>query len=404
MSVFQERDRVFELLLGEIEIPEGAYEKAASRYQDIGTWLQREEAESSGHDPHVFPQGSFRLGTAIRPLDPSDDYDLDLACELRTGVTASSHSQKALKDLVGRDLRAYRTARGIAAPLEPKHRCWRLEYADDLSFHMDIVPCVPDETQRRRNLAAALTRDFGEQALAEAVAELAVSITDDRMPTYSQVASDWPVSNPAGYARWFEFRMKTAETYLAERAALEKAATIDDLPAFKWKSPLQRCVQVLKRHRDQMFHHDPLEGKPISIIITTLAARAYHGEVGLVEALGGILDRMEGYVNSESPRVPNPVNPAEDFADKWATPEGRKSNLEGNFRNWVEQARADFRVLTTSPDPGLIAEKCQRSFACRVDEGAVRNLVSVGAPAVVIPKSSPETIKSPARPWRRLIV
>lgn len=402
MHVYQERERILALLVGEIEIPDGAYEKAASRYQDIGTWLEREEAESSGHDPHIFPQGSFRLGTAIRPLDPSNDYDLDLACELRTGLTTSSHSQKALKDLVGRDLRTYRIARGIAAPLEGKHRCWCLEYADDLRFHMDILPCIPAETQLRRNLASALTRNFGEKA--GAVAELAVGITDDRLPTYSQIAPDWPLSNPAGYARWFEFRMKTAEDYLAKRAACEKAATIDDLPTFKWKSPLQRCVQVLKRHRDQMFRRDPLEGKPISIIISTLAARAYSGEIALVDALEGVLNRMEGHVNAGSPRVPNPVNPAEDFADKWATPEGKTSNLEGNFKNWLEQARADFRVLTTSRDAGLIAEKCQRSFACRVDEGAVRILISAGAPSVLSPKSPPETIKSPARPWRRLVV
>lgn len=45
------------------------------------------------------------------------------------------------------------------------------------------------------------------------------------------------------------------------------------------ESILQRIVQILKRHRDIMFNGD--EDKPISIIITTLASRAYRGETNL---------------------------------------------------------------------------------------------------------------------------
>ena len=57
--------------------------------------------------------------------------------------------------------------------------------------------------------------------------------------------------------------------------------------------------------------------KPISIIITTLAAQAYRGETDLQETTLGLLDRMLGLINHETLRVPNPVNPEEDFADKW---------------------------------------------------------------------------------------
>lgn len=45
------------------------------------------------------------------------------------------------------------------------------------------------------------------------------------------------------------------------------------------KTPLQRAVQILKRHRDIMFAGD--EDKPVSIIITTLAAKAYQEKVRL---------------------------------------------------------------------------------------------------------------------------
>src|SRR5207249_828409 len=110
--------------------------------------------------------------------------------------------------------------------------------------------------------------------------------------------------------------MKLARALLENRAIEAKAAKVDDLPVYRWKSPLQRCVQILKCHRNMMFTDDP-EGKPASIIITTLAARAYQGEADIDDALDRILSTMGALVNPTAPRVPNPVNPAEDFGDRW---------------------------------------------------------------------------------------
>ena len=77
-----------------------------------------------------------------------------------------------------------------------------------------------------------------------------------------------------------------------------------------------------------------------------LAAMAYQGEDEVQTALTGVLARMAGAVRPARPRVPNPVNPAEDFADKWATSEGQKLQLEKNFFDWVEQAVADVELLS----------------------------------------------------------
>jgi len=57
---------------------------------------------------------------------------------------------------------------------------------------------------------------------------------------------------------------------------MEKAATIDELPTYRWKTPLQQVVKILKRHRDVMFLDAP-DKKPMSIIITTLAGRSIPG-------------------------------------------------------------------------------------------------------------------------------
>src|SRR5581483_5242004 len=97
--------------------------------------------------------------------------------------------------------------------------------------------------------------------------------------------------------------------------------------------------------------HASPEARPISIIITTVAAQAYQGETDIGSALDGILTRIT--INNSKPRVPNPVNPVEDFADKWGTPEGAGLQLEKNFFVWLEKVKADLRKITQQRDKGL---------------------------------------------------
>ena len=115
------------LLLKEIELPEHAYEAAKRRYGDLGVWMNRDGCTLDGLDPHIFVQGSFALGTAIRPVEEGQEYDLDLSCKLRRGVHRTSHTQRQIRDMVGRELESYRAYRNIKEPLEPKHRWtgWR---------------------------------------------------------------------------------------------------------------------------------------------------------------------------------------------------------------------------------------------------------------------------------------
>ena len=60
---------ILDEMISNLELPDSAYEKANSRYEDIGDWLGRADSKCHSNGPHIFPQGSFRLGTAIRPLD-----------------------------------------------------------------------------------------------------------------------------------------------------------------------------------------------------------------------------------------------------------------------------------------------------------------------------------------------
>lgn len=394
MTTRERNALVLESIIELLELSASAYEKARERYEDLGAWFGRKESRVKDADPHIFPQGSFRLGTAIRPLDDKEEYDLDLACKLRNGFSKVSCTQQFLKNTIGEEAEKYRIARGIKSPLEEKHRCWRLEYQDDLSFHMDILPCIPADDLRRIKILASI-QEAGEAAsIADAASRLTVSITDDRHPGYRSICDDWNISNPEGYAKWFEARMAIPTRILALAEA-----QIDDVPIYRKKTPLQRVVQLLKRHRDQMFKDDP-EVKPISMILTTLASRAYQGEGSIDSALANVLARMGSLVNKRKPRVPNPVDPAEDFADRWGMPKYAHLRLEENFWRWLQQAQSDFSLFGSRPEPVFLAEQARRKLSVNLDSDAIGRAIGVTTgPSIVIPKT--HSISSPARPWSK---
>ncbi len=382
-----------------IDIPESAYEKAEKRYKDLADWFGRPECQCAKYNPHIYPQGSFRLGTVVRPLNEDDRYDLDFGCRLRSGISKATHTQKELKRLVGLDMEEYRKARKIESKLEEKHRCWRLNYADELSFHMDAVPSIPEVEAQRLLLQEAMIKTGSAEVLAQNVMKHAGSITDTQNANYETISTAWRISNSEGYALWFESRMRLAMPLLEKRAFEAKAAKVDDLPARKWKSPLQLCIQILKRHRDVMFTDDP-DGKPISVIITTLAGKAYQGEQEIDEALKRILTDMDSHINKNSPRVPNPVNPSEDFADKWSNPKFQSHNLEAKFRQWLAQARQDFKVIESTRDANSLVEQIQAKFASALDADELERCFGfAAAPAIVTPKKY-EITEAPAKPWK----
>ncbi len=282
-------------------------------------------------------------------------------------------------------------AKGIKAVKEEKHRCWRLEYQDDLSFHMDIVPCIPEDKSRQKSISESM-RKFGEdESIAESASSLSVAITDDRHPSYKRICNDWNISNPEGYAKWFEARMNQS------LRMFEAKAQIDDIPLFKRKMPLQRSIQLLKRHRDQMFKEDRYV-KPISVIITTLAARAYKGEPDIESALSSILLQMATFVNAGSSVVLNPVNPEENFADRWTMPQYRHLQLRENFKKWVIQVQIDFDLLGSTDDVSFITEQTAQKLSVKMNTGDLAKHLGLTQATISIVTPKAHVISTPAKP------
>lgn len=130
-------------------------------------------------------------------------------------------------------------------------------------------------------------------------AEKSIAITEKQDNTnYS-----WLWSNPRGYAEWFDEIKKEKFVKIAslkKKILLEKYGdiyeSIEQIPDQLVKTPLQRAIQILKRHRDASFINNDLESdKPSSIVITTAAAYFYNDENDTVTALLDLLQNMSRY-------------------------------------------------------------------------------------------------------------
>jgi hypothetical protein len=155
----------------------------------------------------------------------------------------------------------------------------------------------------------------------------------------------WQKSNPIDYADWFYDSMKPQIIELRDSLAKSMSMNVEDVPDWQVKTPLQRAIQILKRHRDVRFRNDP-ENRPVSIILTTLAAHAYKGEGTVYESLLRLISDMPNYIELRQDRywVANPVEPDENFADKWnEKPERRQA-----FLKWLIDVKIDFTAAAAS--------------------------------------------------------
>jgi hypothetical protein len=279
---------ILETMCEGLELSRSQAGDAEQRYNTVGHWL--------GDDPElagawIYVHGSVALGTTVKPLARAE-YDVDLVCHIPHGSPAAQPT--VLKKLVGDRLKDHST---YVRLLEEMRRCWRLNYAGE--FHMDITPSVP-------NPACPLGGEL---------------VPDKELRR-------WKPTNPIGYRELFEqrallqpaFRLMKTEAY---RGAHD--ANIEPYPQrMRIKGMLRRTVQLCKRHRDIYFGAQP-ELAPLSIIITTLAARSYewcvHNRVfdDEIDVLVAVLKEMPRFIDFDGNvwTIPNETTQGENFAEKW---------------------------------------------------------------------------------------
>lgn len=279
-NVMASRDASLDYLLEQVslalQLEESKYKNAKEKYHAVGAWLADPSSPLSALRPEVYPQGSMLLQTTVKPRQ-GDEYDLDLVCKVK--VPPSSDPLQVYS-LVQRRLEANQ----LYAPiLKPKTRCLRLVYAGD--FHLDILPARPDP-------------DRGGTSI----------LVPDR------AMHEWKESDPKAYGQWFESRCRTVPSSGVVKAGVEPLPGNGDDTV---KPTLKRVVQLFKRHRDVVFEDD--EKAPRSIVLTTLAAEMYLGEVLCTDGLLGVVSRINSAA-AQSPgilEVRNPTNEEELFSEAW---------------------------------------------------------------------------------------
>lgn len=329
---------ILEEICQELELTDTQFAQARQAYEAVAQWL----ADSNDpllHAVSVYLQGSGALGTSVKPIG-QDEFDVDL---IAFAIAASIAVPPAtLKKAIGDRLAEHKT---YAAILEEKKRCWRLNYAGD--FHLDISPTI----------ANPHCVNGGE-------------LVPDRK------LREWHPTNPRAFKSLFDKRAALQPRLTEERITMGKdEANVEPFPVRQpVKGILRRTVQLLKRHRDTHFLEIVEEVAPISVIITTLAMRAYeycvsrHVFKDELELIVETIRMMPHFI--DRPLVDgktiyavwNETTEGENFADRWNTESARVSA----FYKWHAKALTDFETVRDAAGLDAIALCMQSSFGERL--------------------------------------
>lgn len=308
----QNIDRMYRKIAAEIEISEAQADKAKESYEAVGKFLNNNIKQ---YDVKIFPQGSFRLGTVIKPISDKDEYDIDLVATIDNKFT----SAKELKNIVGDVLKG---SDRYSEKIEEGKRCWTIEYAESANYHMDILPTMRSDTYFRNK-------------------ELIMTHKEDENSNY-----EFRQTNPEAYYDWFVKRMEEEKKKLTEEYAIRNKMEIVEVPEYKIKTTLQIAIELLKRYRDIKFKETP-DIKPISIILTTLMARIYTGKENVYELIEKFSKEYIIYLEKDengNVLIKNPVNENENFADKWPNNPERKEAFF-RFTNELKEDLVNNRIL-----------------------------------------------------------
>jgi hypothetical protein len=260
-------------------------------------------------------------------------------------IAKEDTSQAKLKDDAGKLLRrfiSWKDRRGDTdgpSGIETRRRCWTLVYADQ-GFHLDVLPAIPDMK----------------------APPAGILLTDKQL-------FRWQYSDPIGYSKWFRRRSEELQGKLAA-AAQARHLDVEEVPEWAVRSTLQRLVQVLKWHCMLYFADNP-DDRPPSILLTTLAAKAYRGDTDLVTATRTALAGMDRHIEKRDGKwwVPNPAHELENFVDKWHEYPRRREA----FLAWHHD------ISTTLNDAVILKGAGLQAVATRLEKSFGRNEIRVSA-------------------------
>ncbi|HCF7008356.1 TPA: nucleotidyltransferase [Pseudomonas aeruginosa] len=338
----------------EISLSESQYALITQRYETLQDILAAADSPLL-KDAHIFVQGSIRLKTTLKPAPEATGEMATIDADAVVWLpNASSADADAVLHAIQKRFEA---AARVAAPIEPLRRGIRIVYADENpGFHIDVTPAQN---------AAGNDAESGEGKL----------VVPDRI-------QGWKASSPIAYSEWLEraaaqnIRL-TWQVELTKRHMVYDRASQEAMPdyeAYIDGNPLRAAVKLLKRNRDQWaIREQKVSVRPISAVITTLAAKAYeevaqesqYRPLRPVEAIIEVVRRMPKFIVSRDGHsyVLNPTDSGENFAEKWNRPNGEGEAYRQAFNQWHIAALTDIALgLRDLGSEAAFADEMKKRF------------------------------------------
>lgn len=339
-------------VLEHIAIDEENIKEAEKKYQEIAKHLQNHLDTIS---PEIKTQGSARIKTIITGIGNSN-FDID--------SFSRSTCIKGLEEYPMEFFDKYSDTLRIKYPTaENKNRCIKIPM-NGLPFYIELTPIV----ELDHGLLYVVDRE----------------------------TQSWKRSDPDKYADWFEACCRSS---MIRHALTDSVEPIPDQHIDK-ADILRKAVRLLKRHRDYFYYKNknlaPAD-KPISCIITTLAAMAYvglqeiylyGGQVNEVERLLNVIRLMPKLIEKSGSSwvVQNPTIEGENFAEKWNKHPERKDA----FFNWIDQLEKDIvKILESANDERLLKKSIADAFGPFDADPNGKKPLFGGAPYVASPSYTP---------------
>lgn len=175
--------------------------------------------EKSGFPVHTWLQGSYKYGTVIRPVQPDDEYDVDVGIYFEWLDSSAGMTAQQLRELVQAEVALYQARCSDILKVETpaKERCSRAIYSG--KFHIDVPVYHYEPKKGKRRLAC--------------------------------LSGTWEESDPKAFYQWFKGKVDADNREL-----------------------VRRLVRYLKAWASIAFENAP-EARPSSIFLTVLVAEAF---------------------------------------------------------------------------------------------------------------------------------
>lgn len=358
-------DKINEIIKS-LQISETMFKNAEEKYTSVAKLLMEKIGGA-----YVYTQGSFAIGTTTRPYKDGKDlsYDIDLILEVDRNKSELDGDE--LLEEVYNILNENGLYNG---KLERWDKSITINYADidGIGFTLDVVPAVKESSDVKQDLIAAGGK---EEYIKDAIAISSLDRSDKK---------GWYTATPKGYIKWFEEINLPYKKYLFENMQRDKSGkviynSIEEVPHYKMKTPVQETVQFFKRVRDIYYSkRKEYDKRPISAIITTIvasvASRNSNYGLSTIDLIRKVITELKTYnmfnslkeeefyinypnsvdikkINGKWEMI-NPTNPKDNLVDSWNNDE----SISELFFDWLDIIDKEVAKIIADPTNTVLYE------------------------------------------------